>query len=88
MPSRTHAQPPRHRIEHCQVTSPADLEALKVAGVGVPRSFFVNHVYFWGTGTAEPFLGEERSDFLDPLASRGRGWPAIRAALRLPHHAL
>lgn len=58
---------PRHRIEHCQVTSRTDLAALKEAGVGV--SFFVNHVYFWGDRHRATFLGEERSEFLDPLAS-------------------
>jgi predicted amidohydrolase YtcJ len=70
---------PRHRIEHCQVTSPADLVALKAAGVGV--SFFVNHVYFWGDRHRERFLGEERSSFLDPLAS------AAQAGLRFGLHS-
>lgn len=70
---------PRHRIEHCQVTSAADLDALKEAGVGV--SFFVNHVYFWGDRHRERFLGEKRSDFLDPLAS------AAAAGLRFGLHS-
>ncbi|KQY55508.1 MULTISPECIES: amidohydrolase [unclassified Nocardioides] len=70
---------PRHRIEHCQVTSTADLDALKEAGVGV--SFFVNHVYFWGDRHRERFLGDVRSDFLDPLAS------AAAAGLRFGLHS-
>lgn len=65
--ARGSAPDPRHRIEHCQVTSPDDLAALKDAGVGV--SFFVNHVFYWGDRHRSRFLGEERSDFLDPLAS-------------------
>lgn len=69
----------RHRIEHCQVTSPADLESLKEAGVGV--SFFVNHVYYWGDRHRERFLGAERSDFLDPLAA------ADAAGLRFGLHS-
>lgn len=70
---------PRHRIEHCQVTSASDLERLKEAGVGV--SFFVNHVYFWGDRHRERFLGDERSGFLDPLAS------AAAAGLRFGLHS-
>lgn len=70
---------PRHRIEHCQVTSAADLDALMEAGVGV--SFFVNHVYFWGDRHRDRFLGEARSDFLDPLAS------AAAAGLRFGLHS-
>ncbi|UUZ59144.1 amidohydrolase [Nocardioides sp. B-3] len=70
---------PRHRIEHCRVTSASDLDALKKAGVGV--SFFVNHVYFWGDRHRDRFLGEERSGFLDPLAS------ADAAGLRFGLHS-
>jgi predicted amidohydrolase YtcJ len=70
---------PRHRIEHCQVTSAADLDALKEAGVGA--SFFVNHVYFWGDRHRDRFLGDERSGFLDPLAT------AADAGLRFGLHS-
>ena len=74
-----HTHDPRHRIEHCQVTSSADLEMLRQAGIGV--SFFVNHVYFWGDRHRERFLGAERSEFLDPLAS------ATAAGLRFGLHS-
>lgn len=57
---------PRHRIEHCQVTDPADLDAMMESGLCA--SFFVNHVYFWGDRHAQRFLGPERAAVLDPLA--------------------
>ncbi|WP_158726717.1 amidohydrolase [Tomitella fengzijianii] len=57
----------RHRIEHCQVTKTADLDAIAAARLAV--SFFVNHVYFWGDRHRDRFLGRERAQFLDPLAA-------------------
>ncbi|MFU9028786.1 amidohydrolase [Rhodococcus erythropolis] len=56
----------RHRIEHCQVSGPADLEAIRDAEIGV--SFFVNHVFHWGDRHRDRFLGPERAGNLDPLA--------------------
>lgn len=56
----------RHRIEHCQVTAPADLAAIRDAALGV--SFFVNHVFHWGDRHRDRFLGPERAAALDPLA--------------------
>ncbi|MDT0275925.1 amidohydrolase [Blastococcus goldschmidtiae] len=61
-----------HRIEHCQVSTAEDLDAIRTAGLGV--SFFVNHVYHWGDRHRSMFLGPDRADDLDPLAwADGRG---------------
>ncbi|KAA0023442.1 amidohydrolase [Antrihabitans cavernicola] len=57
----------RHRIEHCQVSSPADLAAIRDAELGV--SFFVNHIRYWGDRHRDRFLGPERAADIDPLAS-------------------
>lgn len=59
-------RPARHRIEHCQVTRPSDLDT--IAQAGLVASFFVNHVYYWGDRHRERFLGAERAAFIDPLA--------------------
>lgn len=56
----------RHRIEHCQVTEPADLDAIVAEELGV--SFFANHVYYWGDRHRDRFLGAERAGEMDPLA--------------------
>ncbi|SDQ74008.1 hypothetical protein SAMN04489765_1654 [Tsukamurella pulmonis] len=56
----------RHRIEHCQVTLPDDLDAIVREELGV--SFFANHVYYWGDRHRDRFLGAERAREMDPLA--------------------
>ncbi|GCE43032.1 hypothetical protein Rhow_007161 [Rhodococcus wratislaviensis] len=56
----------RHRIEHCQVSAPSDLAAIREAELGV--SFFVNHVFYWGDRHRDRFLGAERAADMDPLA--------------------
>jgi predicted amidohydrolase YtcJ len=60
----------RHRIEHCQVTQPADLDAIVAGELGV--SFFANHVYYWGDRHRDRFIGPARAGRLDPLASAQR----------------
>ncbi|WP_219418395.1 amidohydrolase [Pseudonocardia nigra] len=55
-----------HRIEHCQVASPADHDAIREAGLGV--SFFVNHVHYWGDRHRRLFLGPDRAPDIDALA--------------------
>ncbi|MFC0450416.1 amidohydrolase [Rhodococcus jostii] len=56
----------RHRIEHCQVSAPSDLEAIREAELGV--SFFVNHIFYWGDRHRDRFLGARRAAEMDPLA--------------------
>lgn len=60
-----------HRIEHCQVSSPADLDSIAAAGIAV--SFFINHIYYWGDRHRELFLGAERAASMDALS-----WAAAR----------
>ena len=57
----------RHRVEHCQLATDQQLEAM--AAAGVPASFFVKHVYYWGDRHRDRFLGPERAGRIDPLAS-------------------
>jgi predicted amidohydrolase YtcJ len=64
----------RHRIEHCQVCHPGQLEQIRRLGV-IPN-FFANHVYYWGDRHRDRFLGPDRVRMLDPIGS------AFRAGLR------
>ena len=54
-----------HRLEHCQVSTPADLDAIRAARLGV--SFFINHVFYWGDRHRRLFLGADRAADMDPL---------------------
>jgi len=70
-PSRPAGSGP-HRIEHCQVSTPADLDAVHAAGLGV--SFFINHVFYWGDRHRQLFLGADRAADMDALTwARDRG---------------
>jgi predicted amidohydrolase YtcJ len=55
-----------HRIEHCQVATPGDHDAIRATGLGV--SFFVNHVHYWGDRHRRMFLGADRAADIDALA--------------------
>jgi predicted amidohydrolase YtcJ len=57
----------RHRLEHCQMASDAQLDRIAALGLGV--SFFVKHVYYWGDRHRAIFLGPERARRIDPLRS-------------------
>ena len=57
----------RHRVEHCQLATDHQLEAMAAAGVAA--SFFVKHVHYWGDRHRDRFLGPERASRIDPLAS-------------------
>lgn len=57
----------RHRLEHCQTATEADLA--RMARLGVCASFFINHVWYWGDRHRDLFLGPERAARIDPLAS-------------------
>ncbi len=69
----------RHRIEHCQVCHPEQLERIRALGV-IPN-FFANHVYYWGDRHRDRFLGPDRVKVLDPVGS------AFRAGVRPMLHS-
>ena len=48
----------RHRIEHCQVCHPEQLE--RIRRLGIIPNFFANHVYYWGDRHRDRFLGPDR----------------------------
>lgn len=60
----------RHRIEHCQMASEEQLDAM--ASAGIHASFFIKHVYYWGDRHRDRFLGQKRAERIDPLSSAGR----------------
>lgn len=60
----------RHRIEHCQTVREDQLD--RMAEQGVLASFFVKHVYYWGDGHRDLWLGPERARRISPLVSAHR----------------
>ncbi len=62
-PRRDH----RHRIEHCQMVTEAQLDTMQ--RLGVHASFFAAHTFYWGDRHERLFLGPERAGRIDPLAS-------------------
>lgn len=56
----------RHRIEHVQTGTVADLNRMK--RLNVAGSFFINHVYYWGDRHKKLFLGPDRARRISPLA--------------------
>ncbi|MDP6696123.1 MAG: amidohydrolase [Acidimicrobiales bacterium] len=57
----------RHRLEHVQMAREDQLE--RMARLGVLASVFANHVWYWGDRHRDRFLGPERAERIDPLAS-------------------
>ena len=57
----------RHRIEHCQMVRPDQLDA--IAELGLSPSFFVGHVYYWGDRHRDIFMGPERAAGISALRS-------------------
>ena len=57
----------RHRLEHCQTVREDQLA--RMARLGVLASVFANHVWYWGDRHRDRFLGPERAERIDPLAS-------------------
>lgn len=57
----------RHRIEHCQTITNAQLDS--VAKLGLCISFFANHIYYWGDFHKTHTLGPDRASYMNPLAS-------------------
>ena len=56
-----------HRIEHCQMVRPDQLDA--IAELGLSPSFFVGHIYYWGDRHRDIFMGPTRAAGISPLRS-------------------
>lgn len=69
----------RHRIEHCSVLHPEQIE--QMAALGVSPSFLIGHVRWWGRAFRDRLLGPERADLYDPCAS------ALAGGLRISLHS-
>lgn len=57
----------RHRLEHCQMISPSQLD--RAASLGVAINFFTNHVYFWGDTHRTRTMGADKARRMNPMAS-------------------
>lgn len=57
----------RHRIEHAQTSREDQLDAMRE--LGITPSFYVGHVYYWGDGYRDVFLGPDRARRISPLKS-------------------
>lgn len=69
----------RHRIEHCSVLHPEQME--RMVDLDVSPSFLIGHVRWWGRAFRDRVLGDERSRHYDPCAS------ALAAGLRISLHS-
>jgi len=69
----------RHRLEHCQMVTDAQLD--RMARIGLAASFFIKHVYYWGDRHRDIFLGPARASRIDPLRS------ALARGIRIALHA-
>lgn len=70
---------PRHRVEHCSVLRPDQIE--RMVALGVSPSFLIGHIHWWGGALRDRLLGPERAAHCDPCAS------ALRAGLRISLHS-
>jgi predicted amidohydrolase YtcJ len=57
----------RHRLEHNQLVTQAQL--VKMKALGVATNLFTNHIYFWGDLHYSTFLGPDRARDIDPAGS-------------------
>ncbi|ABF06891.1 putative amidohydrolase YtcJ [Cupriavidus metallidurans] len=69
----------RHRIEHCSVLHPEQIQ--RMAKLGVSPSFLIGHVHYWGKAFRDNILGPQRAQFYAPCAS------ALRGGLRISLHS-
>lgn len=69
----------RHRIEHCSVLHPEQID--KMAKAGVSPSFLIGHVHFWGRAFRDEILGPDRAMLYDPCAS------ALEGGLKISLHS-
>ncbi|MBD7993231.1 amidohydrolase [Ochrobactrum quorumnocens] len=76
---KTSDTPLRHRIEHCSVFHPDQMQRMKA--MGVSPSFLIGHVRWWGKAFRDRILGPDRARFYDPCAS------ALAAGLKISLHS-
>ncbi len=69
----------RHRIEHCSVLHPEQMEKMK--HLGLSPSFLIGHIRWWGKAFRDRILGPDRAKYYDPCAS------ALAAGLRISLHS-
>ena len=60
----------RHRLEHNQFATQAQL--VKMKQLGVATNLFTNHIYFWGDLHYSTFAGPDRARRMDPAGSAQR----------------
>jgi predicted amidohydrolase YtcJ len=60
----------RHRLEHNQLVTRAQL--VKMKALDVATNLFTNHIYFWGDLHYSTFLGPARARDMDPAGSAQR----------------
>jgi predicted amidohydrolase YtcJ len=60
----------RHRLEHNQFATKAQL--VKMKELGVATNFFTNHIYYWGDLHYTTFVGPDRARSMDPAGSAQR----------------
>jgi hypothetical protein len=60
----------RHRLEHNQFATHAQL--VKMKELGVATNFMTNHIYFWGDLHYTTFVGPDRARGMDPAGSAQR----------------
>jgi predicted amidohydrolase YtcJ len=61
---------PRHRLEHNQFATQAQL--VKMKELGIATNLFTNHIYFWGDLHYSTFVGPDRARGMDPAGSAQR----------------
>lgn len=57
----------RHRLEHCQMASPAMFSAMATLGVGA--NLFSNHIFYWGDIHRTRTMGADRARRMDAAAT-------------------
>ena len=60
----------RHRLEHNQFVTRAQL--VKMKELGVATNLFMNHIYFWGDLHYSTFVGPDRAREMNPAGSAQR----------------
>ncbi len=60
----------RHRLEHNQFVTQAQL--VKMKELGVATNLFTNHIYFWGDLHYSTFVGPDRARDMNPAGSAQR----------------
>jgi predicted amidohydrolase YtcJ len=61
---------PRHRLEHNQFATQAQL--LRMKQLGIATNLFTNHIYFWGDLHYSTLVGPDRARGMDPAGSAQR----------------